>query len=127
MKRVLAGFLAGLLLGSAGLASAGYFYSAQDLLRLRGERNGDAFVTGYVAGVHDVMAGPYPPNQSKLGEVKAGVVDRMLRQQDLSKPAYLYVVGYLVAEQFISQEDIARVVPEAWRGGEVPSTKKEHF
>jgi hypothetical protein len=127
MKRALAGFCAGLLFGSTGIVSAGFYYSARDLLKLRGERNGDAFVAGYVAGVHDVMAGPYPPNQSKLGEIKTGVIDLMLRQQDLSKPAYLYVVGYLVSEQFISQEDIARVVPEPWRGGEVPPTKKENF
>lgn len=115
MRRMLVGFVAGLLLGSAGLASAGYYYSAQDLLALVGDRGGEAFVLGYVAGVHDVMAGPYPASDAKLSEIKAGAIDLMLREQDADKPAHLYVVGYLVRARVIGQEDVARVLPENWR------------
>src|SRR5688500_5872144 len=89
MKRTIVGFIAGLLLGSTGFASAGYYYSAQDLLGLRGRSAGDAFVLGYVAGVHDVMAGPYPPSEAKLADIKAGAIELMLGEQDGEKPAHL--------------------------------------
>lgn len=127
MKRTIAGFLCGLVLGSTGLASAGYYYTARELLMLRGDRTGNALVLGYIAGVHDVMAGLNPPTQAKLGDIRSGAIDWMLRQQDLDKPAYLYVVGHLVREQLIAQEDVARVFPESWRGGDVPTAKEERF
>src|SRR5688572_5237473 len=127
MKRTIVGFIAGLLLGSTAFASAGYYYSAQDLLGLRGRSAGDAFVLGYVAGVHDVMAGPYPPSEAKLADIKAGALELMLREQNAEKPAHLYVIGYLVRAQVIAHEDVARILPEAWRGSEAPASGKEKF
>ena len=127
MRRTIVGFVAGFLLGATGFASAGYYYSAQDLLGLRGGKVGDAFVLGYVAGVHDVMAGPYPASPTKLAEVRDGAIELMLREQDPDKPAHLYVVGYLVRAQVIAHDDIARILPESWRGSEAPAGSKERF
>src|SRR5262245_20318552 len=79
MRHFIAGTCVGILLGSAIAASAGWFYSPQKLLAQRGGPCGDTLVTGYVAGVFDLMAAWYPPTQDKLGVVKDEALQDLLR------------------------------------------------
>lgn len=115
MKRFLVGLAVGILLGYVASAAAGFFYSTTQLLGQRGNAFGDSFVRGYIAGVYDLMAAWYPVNQVRLGDVENKVIPYLLRnstQLNASQyPAAFWIVGALVEEKQITQEDAVRILP----------------
>jgi hypothetical protein len=115
MRRLILGITLGVLLGSATAAVAGFFYTAPHLLALRSGGCGDAAISGYVAGIFDVMAAWYPVSQARLGDVTNDAIQDLLRASLFpdteSNPAAFTIVGTLIRRNDITKEDAARVLP----------------
>ena len=115
MRKLIVGFVLGSILGSASVVGAGFFYSPKTLLQARGTALGDAFVRGYIVGVHDLMAGWYPADQTRMGDLEDSVTTYLLRNSPGegagSYPAAFWVVGSLVETKRIVKEDAARILP----------------
>lgn len=115
MSKFLCGLTLGVVIATAASGWAGVYTTGADLQAQRGKPCGDSYVLGYVAGVHDLMAGQYPVTSHTTGDISRKVAEVILEADTPRWPAAYYVVGALIRLNIIPQGDANRILPESWR------------